>query len=98
MANGIDRVGGSTPQPQSVGDTHQAQQVTGEYRGQKVQAQADLQSLIQDSLEELPANLSETKSKSLAERTARNKGVLGSDRMASKPKRPQYTAGYRATP
>ena len=71
MPGGIDGLG-LTPQNQpQIQDGNQAQQVVGQHQGQKVMQLPNESSLIEQAMEELPANLSETKSKKLADRTAK---------------------------
>jgi len=58
--------------------------VSGNYKGQTVVQAPSTESLIQSSLEELPANLSSTMSKKLAQRTAKNRSSSRIEEMMRK--------------
>lgn len=74
MTQGIDRVGLSPQPPVISGEQGVQAQVVGQRNGEQVVVQPRSQeSLIQNSLEELPAHLSEKASKKLAERSAKSR-------------------------
>lgn len=72
MTRGIDGLGNINPSLSPTADAPGQTGAHGTLRGEKV-ATLDLNSLIADSKEELPAHLGETASKKLAERTAATK-------------------------
>ena len=74
MSHGIEGAGFSPQVPQDGAQRGQATANEGAFRGGRV-VQNSHNSLIQDSLEELPANLAETFSKRLAERSAKGRNT-----------------------
>jgi hypothetical protein len=72
MGLGIEGAGFNPATLNPLAGQQSANQVEGSYKGQKV-VTVDHNSLVQDSLEELPAHQSETVSKKLAQRTASTK-------------------------
>ena len=74
MDNRIQGTQGPNPnQLKHVHDSQHAGSVVGQRNGNAVKSQPSISSLVADAMEEMPQNLSETKSKKLAERTARKK-------------------------
>lgn len=72
--SGVDRVGLKPQMPQTAAQESSSPAAEGEYRGQRVANTTEsLSSLIENSKEELPAHLSETSSRKLAERTAKSR-------------------------
>jgi type III secretion system TyeA family effector delivery regulator len=84
MSQGIDRVGLS-PLPATQYPRDVASEAVGDRRGDKVVLKTTSQaSLVEQSLEELPAHLSEKTSKKLAERTARSRSASRVGQIAEK--------------
>ena len=75
MAQGIDRVGLSPQAAPSFAHEALAEQIGSRDGDKVVLKKTSQESLIQDSMEELPAHLSEKASKKLAERTAKSRSA-----------------------
>lgn len=74
MSHGVDRVGFSGVAPQPLADPGLLPGAEGSRSGERVQVGAkSASSLVEQSLEELPAQLGEKASRKLAERTARTR-------------------------